>query len=77
MNWSFKWLTKGGKITLIKSVLEAIPVYWMHFRYLWGLLKILGSYASNSYGQGILTILDYCGPHGKIQLAPNIWEDGG
>ena len=30
-NWSFRWLPKGGKLTLVKSVLEAIPVYWMHF----------------------------------------------
>ena len=29
-NWSFHWLSKGGKLILIKAVLEAIPVYWMH-----------------------------------------------
>ena len=28
--WSFRWLSKGGKLILIKSVLEAIMVYWMH-----------------------------------------------
>ena len=31
LNWSFCWLTKGGKLTLIKSILEAILIYWMHF----------------------------------------------
>ena len=30
-NWSFRWLSKGGNLTLVKSVLEAISVYWMHF----------------------------------------------
>ena len=24
-------LSKGGKLTLVKAVLEAIPVFWMHF----------------------------------------------
>ena len=26
-NWSFRWLSKGGKLILVKSILEAIPVY--------------------------------------------------
>ena len=30
-NWSFKWLSKVGKLILVKAVLAAIPVYWMHF----------------------------------------------
>ena len=30
-NWSFRWFSRGGKLTLIKSVLEVFPVYWMHF----------------------------------------------
>jgi hypothetical protein len=27
--WSYKWLSRAGRLVLIKSVLEAIPVYWM------------------------------------------------
>jgi len=27
--WSFKWLSRAGRLVLVKSVLEAIPVYWM------------------------------------------------
>ena len=30
-NWSFRWLSKGGKLTLVKAVLDTIPVFWMHF----------------------------------------------
>ena len=30
-NWSFRWLSMGGKHILVKTVLEAILVYWMHF----------------------------------------------
>ena len=26
-NWSFRWLSKGGKLIFVKSVLEAIPMY--------------------------------------------------
>ena len=37
-NWSYRWLLKGGKLILIKSVLEAIPVFWMHF---WIPLRII------------------------------------
>jgi len=29
MVWSHRWLSRAGRLTLIKSVLEAIPVYWM------------------------------------------------
>ena len=30
-NWSFCWLSKGGKLILVKAVLEAILVFWLHF----------------------------------------------
>jgi len=49
--WSHKWLSRAGRLVLVKSVLEAIPVYWLSlswiplgilekirrlcFRYLW------------------------------------------
>ena len=49
--WSHKWLSRARRLVLVKSVLEAIPVYWMSlswipkgilekirrlcFRYLW------------------------------------------
>jgi hypothetical protein len=28
-NWSHRWLTLGGRYTLVKSVLESIPVYFI------------------------------------------------
>jgi len=27
--WSFGWLSREGRLVLVKSVLEEIPVYWM------------------------------------------------
>jgi hypothetical protein len=27
--WSFRWLSREGRLVLVKSVLEAIIVYWM------------------------------------------------
>jgi hypothetical protein len=27
--WSFRWLSRVGRLTLTKSVLESIPFYWM------------------------------------------------
>lgn len=38
-NWSFRWLSKGGKLILIKSGLESIPVYWMQF---WIPMTVIG-----------------------------------
>jgi hypothetical protein len=28
-NWSLRWLSLGGRVTLVKAVLESIPVYWL------------------------------------------------
>jgi len=28
-NWSHRWLTLGGRFTLVKVVLKSIPVYWL------------------------------------------------
>ena len=38
-NWSFRWLSKGGKLILIKVVLEAILVFWMYFWIPLGILE--------------------------------------
>eukprot|EP00253_Pinus_taeda_P017324 PITA_17324 len=27
-HWSFRWLSRAGRLTLLKSILMAIPVYW-------------------------------------------------
>ena len=29
LSWSHRWLSRAGRLILVKSVLEAIPVYWM------------------------------------------------
>jgi len=28
-NWSHRWLSLGGRLTLVKDVLESLPVYWL------------------------------------------------
>jgi hypothetical protein len=28
-NWSHRWLSLGRRVTLVKVVLESIPVYWL------------------------------------------------
>ena len=38
-NWSFRWLSKGGKLILIKAILEAILVFWMYFWIPLGILE--------------------------------------
>jgi hypothetical protein len=27
--WSHRWLSRAGRLVLVKSILESIPVYWM------------------------------------------------
>lgn len=27
--WCNRWLSRGGRLVLVKSILDAIPVYWM------------------------------------------------
>jgi len=27
--WSYQYLSRVGKLVLVKSVLEAMPIYWM------------------------------------------------
>lgn len=33
-NWTHKWLSHGDRLVLVKSLLQNIPIYWMHlFRF--------------------------------------------
>jgi hypothetical protein len=32
-NWCYRWLSLGGRYTLLKVVLESQPVYWMSLAY--------------------------------------------
>ena len=37
--WTHRWMSRVGRLILIKSVLQSIPVYWMSL--LWILKRIL------------------------------------
>ena len=58
-NWSYRWLSNGGKLTLVKSVLEAIPVYWMHFLNPVGIIEKITKlcfkfvWSGNNYSSGL------------------------
>jgi hypothetical protein len=32
--WCNQWLSRGGRLILLKSVVEAIPIYWMTLAYI-------------------------------------------
>ena len=32
--WSHKWLSRARRLVLVKSVLEAIPIYWMYLSWI-------------------------------------------
>ena len=33
--WCNKWISRGGKLVMMKSVLESIPVYWDSTAYIY------------------------------------------
>lgn len=46
-HWSFKWLSRAGRLTLIKSVLLAILVYWAALTWIpKGILEKIGRICS-------------------------------
>jgi hypothetical protein len=76
--WSHKWLSKVGRLVLVKFVLEAIPVYWMSLAWIpKGILERTRKLCSKFL---------WAGNHEKIVppwvkwstpwLSQNIWEDG-
>jgi hypothetical protein len=60
--WSFRWLSRGGHLVLVKSVLEAIPVYWMSLAWIpKGVLDKFQESTSNFYGSDHKTKLSFLG----------------
>jgi hypothetical protein len=59
--WCNRWISRGGHLTLIKSVIEAIPVYW-HFlaNILKGILHRIRKLCCNYLWKGSF---DYLGSH--------------
>jgi len=51
--WCYRWLSIGGRSTLIKSVLEGIPVYWLTlFKIPLTILTVLRRYAASYLWSG-------------------------
>jgi hypothetical protein len=59
--WCNRWLSRGGRLVLIKSVLEAIPVYWHTLAHIpKGILEKIKKFCFNFLWQGSS---DYKGNH--------------
>lgn len=51
--WCYRWLSLGGRLTLIKSVLEGIPIYWMTlYKIPKSILNFLKKYAASFLWSG-------------------------
>ena len=75
-NWSFRWLSKGGKLIWLRLFLRPYQFTGCIFGYLWEFLKESERYVSNSYGLEMARLLDYHGLHGRIWPIPSLWEAG-
>ena len=75
-NWSFRWLSKVGKLILVKSVLESIPVYWMHFWIPVGILERIRKICFKFLWSGNKDSTGFLGLHGRFWQIPNLWEVG-
>jgi len=64
--WCYRWLSLGGRLTLAKSVLESVPVYWL------SLYKIPNSILEGLRRWITLLLWSSSGADNKIHLAS--WE---
>jgi hypothetical protein len=70
--WSFRWLSRAGRLTLTKEVLEAIPVYWMSLAWIpKGILEKIRKICSRFIWSGSRrknhSTLGKMGPHSKTK----------
>jgi hypothetical protein len=53
ISWSHRWLSRAGRLVLVKSVLEAIPVFWMSLSWIpKGTLEAARNLSSDFCGVG-------------------------
>jgi hypothetical protein len=59
--WCNRWLSKGGRLVLINSMLEVIPIYWHTLAHIpRGILEKIRNFLFNSLWKGSS---DYKGSH--------------
>ena len=65
--WANRFLSKGGRLVLIKAMLQSIPVYWASITYIpKGILTKIWKSASLSYGQQVNKTKASPWPNGPI-----------
>jgi hypothetical protein len=61
-----RWVSKGGRVTLVKIMFKVIPIYWMALPCIsTNILKYIGNCASGIFGQERGTMVAFFQLNGK------------
>lgn len=71
--WSFRWLSRAGRLVLIKSILEVILVYWMSLSQIpKGVLNFVHTLCSWFLWRTPRTNSCFLGSDGREQMLPRV-----